>query len=145
MGFFDSLFRSRKPAEATPDALREALLEAAAQADPRPLERLCRANQAAIVEHFASWQQVPQAIRARPDALERYAQGLIGVAQLFAEVLGEPALLQRLSGPRDSNPIAQWEEALTQARALMDQARFEQALPLLAAVVPRMQTLEGSG
>src|SRR5262249_40631548 len=110
MGFFDALFGSRNLAIEDPDRLRETLFDAAAEGDLRQREKLCRANQKTIVEQFPAWQTVPETVRRDPSAVPRYAQGLIEVAKLFAERLATPALLQRLVGNEESNPLTNWQK-----------------------------------
>jgi tetratricopeptide (TPR) repeat protein len=145
MGFFDLFSRSAKRSADDPDALREELFATVASGDMRQAERLCRANDAAIIEHFGSWQKVPDALRSRPEDMQRYAHGLIGVAQLFASALGRQELLERLTGLEQSNPLIQWQEALGRARELMDQLQLEDAMELLTELIPKVQTLEGTG
>src|SRR5688572_12390465 len=77
MGLFGSLFgKSEKPVT-DPDRLRDELLAAARAGDAARLERLARANQAAVLEHFRAWQRVPEAVRSDPGALRHYVNGLI--------------------------------------------------------------------
>lgn len=94
-----------------------------------------------IVEHFASWQKAPESLRDDTAAMQRYVQGLVAVAELFADHLGTPALLQRLTGTAKSNPLLRWQNALAQARQLTSALRYAEARDLLIDV----RGLRGSG
>src|SRR5215212_5129358 len=94
MGLFDFFFGSRTPDVRDPDHLRELLFGAAQAGDVKQLTRLCQAHRETILNHFPAWQKVPDAVRANPAAVQRYAHGLITVAQFFAERLGSPVLLE---------------------------------------------------
>ena len=109
------------------------------------LDKLCRANQAAILQHFPVWQKVPERIRNDPAAVPHYAQGLIGVARHFAERLRKPELLQRLVGGEQSNPLVQWQNRLAEARHQMDQLRYAEARDLLTNTLIDVRGLSGSG
>jgi tetratricopeptide (TPR) repeat protein len=145
MGLFGSLFGKSEMPVTDPDRLRDELLAAALAGDAGRLERLARANQAAVLEHFRAWQRVPEAIRSDPDALQHYVNGLIAVAQLFAERLGRPELMAALSGPRQSNPLAKWQDALRRSRELMDGLRYPEARALLTDALIDSRGLTGSG
>ena len=75
LGFFDRIFRRwSKAPPPSPEELRERLFDAASTDDRASLEDLCRHNEAAIAEHFPSWQKVPDDVRADPARLNRYAR-----------------------------------------------------------------------
>lgn len=142
MGFFDRIFRRwSKASPPPPDELRERLFDAASTDDRASLEGLCRRNEAAIAEHFPSWQKVPDDVRADPSRLNRYARGLIGVANAFASGLGRPDLLARLTG--GTNPIERWKEAMNKSRSLMDEMSFEEAAGLLETELEQVKRLSG--
>jgi hypothetical protein len=145
MGFLDFLFGRRKTP--IPDArqLRQALFQAAQGGDVRRLERLCRANRAAVVEQFPGWQKVPEGLRDDPQALQHYMQGLVAVAQTFADRLGSQELLQRLMGSPQDNPLLRWQEGLRQAEALMAELRYAEARQLLSDLLIDARGLRGSG
>ncbi len=145
MGLFDFLFGRRE--QPIPDAgqLRQALFEAAQAGDARRLERLCRANRAAVAEHFPGWQKVPPVMRDDPQALQAYMQGLVAVAQTFADRLGSPELLQRLIGSPQDNPLVRWQEGLGRAQALMAELRYGDARQLLSDLLIDARGLRGSG
>jgi tetratricopeptide (TPR) repeat protein len=145
VGLFDFLFGSHPPVFFDPDELRRRLIDTAWSGDPQHLEELCKANRAAILEHFASWQTVPPELRGDAEGTRRYVEGLIQVAELFAQRLGRPQLLQGLLGDAESNPLARWQGQLDQARQLMAQLRYLEARQLLTDLLIDVRGLEGSG
>ncbi len=145
MGFFDFLFGRREPPITDAGRLRHALFEAAQAEDVRRLERLCRTNRDAIIEHFPGWQTVPPELRDDPPVVEGYCAGLLAVAQTFADRLGSPELLQRLLGSPQDNPLIRWQESLRQAQALMADLRYREARQLLTDLLIDVRALRGSG
>jgi tetratricopeptide (TPR) repeat protein len=134
MGLFDRFRRLSS------EQLRERLFSASGD----ELVRLCQEHQKAVAEHFAAWQKVPDDVRSDPQRLAHYAQGLIGVAQCFAQALGDPSLLERLQGGA-SNPLAKWQRGLNEARVLLDTGRFAEAIPLLEAMLEAGEAMQGNG
>jgi tetratricopeptide (TPR) repeat protein len=147
MGLFDFLKRSRQPAEPAPgpDQLLDLLTGAAVAGQAPQVERLCRQHREAILQHFPAWQKVPEGIRKDQQALQRHVHTLITVAQCFAGPLGEPALLERLTGPPGSNPLERWQEKLQQARRLMNELHYDEAVQLLGDLLIDVCELRGSG
>jgi tetratricopeptide (TPR) repeat protein len=145
MGFFDFLFGRREPPIQDAGQLRQALFQAAQAGDARRLERLCRANRSAVAEHFPTWQKVPPGLRDDPQALHRYMQGLVAVAQTFADRLGSPEFLQRLMGSPQDNPLLRWQEGLRRSEALMAELRYGEARQLLSELLIDARGLRGSG
>src|SRR5690242_16235152 len=132
MGLFDALFGSRSPAISDPEQLKKLLFDAAGAGDHRKLEQLGRANRQAVLDHFPTWQKVPEVLRGDPAAMQRYVQAMVAVAEFFAQRLGEPSLLQRLMGSPQSNPLVQWQDRLAQAKQLMTELRYPEARDLLS-------------
>jgi tetratricopeptide (TPR) repeat protein len=145
MGLFDSLFGKRDPVINNPDELREHLFRAAVARDLGKLDRLCRAHRDTILATFPQWQRVPEAVRADQAAVQRYAEGLIGVAQFFDERLQTPDLIRLLMGAPESNPLVGWQDRLRQARRLMEDARYAEARALLSDLLIDTRNLQGSG
>src|SRR5262249_45929516 len=112
MGLFDFFKRSGKTEELTPEQLHAALARAALSGNARELGKLCRAHRAAVVEHFPSWQKVPEELRNNTEAVQQRIHTLVCVAQFFAEALGDASLFERLTGPPGSNPLGRWQEKL---------------------------------
>jgi tetratricopeptide (TPR) repeat protein len=113
-----------------PDELRDALIEAVRAGDEARLRELFESQRDVIRKHFPAWQKVPESVRADGQRLGAYANGLVTVARYFA-ARGDSSLLERLTGPADSNPLTRWEAALMAARqsiAARDYARAEPAL-----------------
>src|SRR5215208_6542944 len=102
MGLFGSLFGKPDAPIADPDRLRDELFAAARAGDARRLERLARTNQAAVLEHFRSWQRVPEAIRADQNAVQGYIHCMVAIAETFAQKLGRPELMAGLTGAPQS-------------------------------------------
>lgn len=145
MGLFDALFgKSEKPI-ADPALLRDELFAAARAGDARRLERLARANQPAVLEHFRSWQKVPEAVRADPAAVQGYVHSMVAVARVFAERLGRPELMAALTGPPGSNPIAKWQDALRRAGELIEGLRYPEARAVLTDALIDSRGMTGSG
>lgn len=143
MGLFDFLKPRQGERIDDPMALRERLLDAAASGDTKLLALLCKTNRDTIQNHFAEWQQVPDEVRQDPEAVERYATGMISVAQCFAEQLGEPELIQGLMGPADSNPITQWQTTMEEVGELMAGFGFEDAITQLVESFRQLEGLQG--
>src|SRR5215467_3914618 len=89
-------------------ALRDELFNALQSGDERQLEVVCRTNHDRILDEFKTWLRAPDAVRANPEAIGRYGQGLIAVAQWF-DRHGSPQLLAALKGEGRDNPISRWE------------------------------------
>lgn len=145
MGFFDRIFRKRQDDPRGPDDLRARLFDAVAASDDRRLTDLCRAEQDAVRVEFPRWTTVPAEVRADPARLQWYGQGLVTVAQCFAETLGDPSLLQRLVGDPDDNPLVRWKQQLHRAQAMVSELQYDEALALLAGVLVDVHGLQGSG
>jgi len=141
MGLFDRLF-GRAPA-ASPKPLRERLFEAVHTGDDAALTRLCAEHEAEVLARFPDWQKVPEEARASPASLQRYGQGLVGIAQCFARTRNRPELLQGMMGTPATNPITRWQESMERARELMGQLDFEGAHAVLAPELERVRTLSG--
>jgi tetratricopeptide (TPR) repeat protein len=145
MGFLDFLFGSRLPEVRDPEHLRGLLFDAAAAGDARRVEKLARAHRDAVLEHFPNWQKVPEAVRTDPAAAQRYFEGLIAVAQVFAQRLGTPDLLQHLIGTEESNPLLRWQNRLRQAQELIAGLRYREARDLLADLLIDVHDMKGTG
>jgi tetratricopeptide (TPR) repeat protein len=144
MGFFDRLF-GKKAAPVEPDQLRTLLFDAAATGDLKRVEQLSRAHRDAVVAQFPSWQKIPEPLRSDPSALQNYGRGLVTVAQVFAERLGDIALLQRLIGQPQDNPLARWQDGLGKAQALLEEMNYSQAKSLLGDLLAQARDLQGTG
>lgn len=148
MGFFDR-FRSKpsqspSPSTAAPlsdDELRERVFAATGGAHTE----LCRAHRERILALFPLWAKVPAALREDRAALESYAEGLIAIAQCFAEELEDESLLARLHGATGKNPLIEWQKILQQTRKLIDRGDFLSAIPPLESMVEIGRKLKGTG
>jgi tetratricopeptide (TPR) repeat protein len=142
MGFFDRFRPSG--ARLTPEQLRDQLFDAVAARDAAVLAKLCEVHEEVVLAAFAGWKRVPETFRA-PDRLGWYGQGLIAVAQHFAQVRGRPELLQGLVGPAQSNPLVGWQRALAEVQSLMKEHRYAEAVPRLRTTLEQTDGLQGSG
>lgn len=146
MGFFDRLFgKASKAGPIDPDDLRAQLFDAAGVGDLKRVEQLCRAHRSTVVANFPAWQKVPEATRGDQAALQNYGRGLVTVAQLFAERLGDVSLIQRLIGQPQENPLVRWQDQLGKAQALIEEMNYPQAKSLLTALLADVKQLQGSG
>lgn len=140
MGLFD-LLKRRQPTD-----LRSELFTAIAKGDARDIARMCEQHEAEILERFPDWQTVPLEVREEPAAMQRYANGLIGVAVHFMSERGLPALMQRLQGgssPED-NPAAAWGNTLQEAQHLKETLDFEAGIKLLSDLLIDVRDLAGT-
>lgn len=147
-GASDPAEPEREPESAAPlNELRLSLFAAVDAGDRDELYRLCRAHQAEVKDSFPAWRRVPAEARADPGELKRYASGLLGVAACFAERLGEPQLLEALTGADapGSNPLIEWEQALTEASLLANRLDYAGAIELLVDTLIDTRDLRGSG
>ena len=94
------------------------------------LGELCRQKSAEILQEFASWQQVPPKIRKQPKLVQKYGQGLLGVAQAMAE-LGEDGPMDMLMQSGGENKPSSWRSALRQGIEKINQLRFSEAVQIL--------------
>jgi tetratricopeptide (TPR) repeat protein len=142
MGIFDR-FRPSGP-RLTQDQLRDQLFDAVAARDAAVLAKLCEAHEETVLAAFTGWKRVPEAFRT-PDKLAWYGQGLLAVAQHFAQVRGRPELLHGLVGPAQSNPLVGWQRALAEVQSLMKEHRYAEAVPRLRTTIEQTDRLQGPG
>lgn len=128
----------------TPEQLRDQLFDAVAARDAALLAKLCEAHEDTVLAAFAGWKRVPEAFRT-PDKVGWYGQGLIAVAQHFAQVRGQPELLQGLVGPAQSNPLVGWQRALAEVQVFMKEHRYAEAVPRLRTTLEQTAGLQGTG
>jgi tetratricopeptide (TPR) repeat protein len=141
----DTPARSGDPHD--PQGLRQRLFEAVHSGDRALLWEICTQHREAVVAQFPDWRRVPVEARGEADALERYASGLLGVAACFAERLGEPSLLEALTGAGDpaTNPLVGWEKAIVSATELASELEYLDAIELLVDTLIDTRDLRGSG
>lgn len=121
------------------------VLNLAERGEAAALERLCRSERAAIVAAFPGWQRPSAELRADPAAMQRFAHGLFAAARVFHEALGDPSLLERLTGPAESNPLLRWQDRLAQAQAAMTAGDYAAAQRSLVTTLAETEGLSGSG
>ncbi len=94
-------------------------------------DALVQANRASIVDHFSGWRQVPESIRNDPMQVQRYIQGLIAIAEVFSQDLGDSSLMQLLTGSEADNPLVRWQQGLEDVRNLVEQLEYRDAISML--------------
>lgn len=124
--------------------LRETLFAALDRGDIARLEELCHAHRTEILAAFPAWQTVPEGMRGDTERLQRYANGLIAIARVFAERLGDDSLLRRLAGGED-NPLAKWDTELQAASEEIEAMRYAEAGRRLERVLDETNALRGTG
>jgi tetratricopeptide (TPR) repeat protein len=127
-----------------PKALKELLFDAVAADDTAQLAALCQAHRQLIVEQFAGWRTLPPAARADADEMQRQAQGLLAVAQYFAQSLGDRTLLDLLVGDQRDNPIQRWQETIKRIDTLMHERHHDQALTEIETMIRGFAGMRGS-
>jgi tetratricopeptide (TPR) repeat protein len=142
MNFFSRLFGKAKPPP-DPETLRQQLFNSAH--DRRALERLCRTHRDLVRQHFDGWRKVPVEVRGKPELMQWYMQGMVGVAEVFQGRFGDPALMQLLTGPPGTNPLERWKKCLDDARKLKAELRYAEAVTLLGDQLIDARGLKGSG
>jgi len=96
-----------------------------------------------IMVEFDSWATVPESIRADQEAATRYVQSLIAIAKAF-ESAGEPALIERLVGSDENNPIVRWNRHLSHAQALSEVGEYAACSNQLKEVLAEMEDVTGT-
>ena len=144
MGFFDRFRRAKASTIGDPAELRESLIVAASGGNRKQLTALSRANRESIATHFPAWRQLPEAIRDDRTRAERYIHGLIAIAEVFAQDLGDPTLIQFLTGPDKENPLARWGQGLECARAQVEALDYRTAATTLNDLLIEVRSLRGT-
>jgi tetratricopeptide (TPR) repeat protein len=122
--------------------LHQALYAAIEANDVDALNRLMQSHFDDIVTEFDSWTTVPAEIRADQSAVSRYVQSLFAIAHAFAAA-GEPALVERLVGPDETNPIVQWNRRLSHAQALSEAGDYADSNSQLEEILAEMEGASG--
>jgi hypothetical protein len=140
-------FLDRLLGRTNPDELREKLFDAATNADmdAAPLLALCRANERAIIDAFASWCRMPRDVRDDRDRCYRWGNGLITIARVFDELMGRPELRIALLARDGSKIFADLERSLASTRDHVDAGRWDEAFAGLCVVLNQVERLRGSG
>jgi hypothetical protein len=138
-------FFKRRESGLSGNVLRDVLFDAAETGDKEGFDRTCRVNRLRILSEFRTWLKAPEpeALRADPNALARYGQGLIVVAEWFARN-GAPQLQKALEGQGRDNPILRWQNRFSEADKLKIQGRFTEAIEILKDLAEDMSKRRGS-
>jgi hypothetical protein len=97
-----------------------------------------------VIAQFDSWSTIPVEIRQDQNAAMAYGRSLLAIAQVF-EAAGEPALIERLTGDDETNPINVWNRKLSNAQALSEAGQYEQSTEKLKEVLAELNTSTGTG
>ncbi len=137
MGLLD-LFKRNDP---QPD-LRTIVFGAVLRGDGAALASITESHSDAILVQFPAWQRMPEDTRAQPEALEQYAQALIGLAHYYAEVRQDTRLLEMLQRNADS-PFAAFDALLERSKAARDALRFAEARAELERGLSDLGAMQG--
>ncbi len=85
---------------------------------------------------------VPEPLRSDSSAIEAWVEFAVTVGRLLAG-RGDQRLLSRIMSS-DDNPIARWQDTVSEAQLLRQDGRFEAAAELLAAIIPELRAARGS-
>jgi tetratricopeptide (TPR) repeat protein len=129
----------------SPEALRDALIDAAEVSDDGELKKLIAKQRDDIRAHFPSWTTVPEPIRADAAQRKRYVEGLIAVANHFKTVLDDPSLIARMTGPPAANPLIRWEQRLRMADEAMIAGKYREAEAALLEQMAAVRGMTGTG
>ncbi len=129
----------------TADEVHRLLREAATTGDEAGLVALCQAHRELIVQHFPHWRTLPAAIRSQPEQAEGYVQAMIAIARVFEQRLGDPGLLQLLTGSPRDNPLVRWQQGLDTAQKAMAELRYQETSRDLEQLLDEVRDLRGSG
>ncbi len=141
MGWLEA-FRKRKSVPSL-DQLRDSLLSAADTDDEVAIGKICRNEKDRILTNFHLWQKVPEALQADPQAVARYAHGLIAVAEWFARN-GSQKLVTMLQMNDPKNPIHRWQDRFAEADTLKIKGHFAEASSILEGIAEEMNKYRGS-
>jgi len=122
------------------DLLLQRLLAAESAAQ---VEELVAANLEKILSAFPGWTTLPEPIRGDPQAINRYGNKLIQVAQIL-KAKGHPGPLRTLEGDRDTNPIRRWHEVFAQSQALAEAERYADSIEVLSSLLAELDQMSGS-
>ena len=128
----------------TDDELREQLFDLVAHAHQAKLAQLLQEQATRIHALIPSWKTIPPALRSNPTAVQRWAEGVIGIATAY-EALGDGALIQQLIGDSADNPLTQSEERLVQAQAAFDAGTYMDTIRIAQAGITALDGLSGTG
>lgn len=126
------------------DRVRAELIDAASSGDRQRLADLCTTHRDLIRQAFPGWTQVPVEMRSDPALIQGYGGTLFKVASFFEQQLGDPSLLEAMTGPRESNPVVTWQQTLGEAKELMGRLRYAEARQALSHAVAEARGLQGS-
>lgn len=129
--------------DGNPDALRAALLGAAAAGDQERLDALCVAHRSTIYAHFESWRTIPVEFRDVPGAVDRYQNGLRAIARHFARQ-GDRTLIGVFEATAARAKMLGWLRSYNDAEFLLSQARCAQAVAILQTLVGEMSDWTGT-
>jgi hypothetical protein len=139
MGWFNR--RTRTLAD---DELREAIFNAVADSNRSALTDLLTTHRERVNELFPTWTRLPESIRADPARMHWWATGMIGIASALA-ASGDGSLMERLQGPRETNPLMEWQEAFVAAEADGAAGRYASGIRRLEDVLEKATDFTGPG
>jgi tetratricopeptide (TPR) repeat protein len=123
--------------------LHQALYAAIETRDADAFNALLREHGGDLLEQFGTWTKVPQEIRANREATARYVDSLVTIARLF-EANGQPAFMQRITGPDATNPALVWKRGVAEAQALSNAGEYATSSAKLEKILAEMQGASGN-
>jgi tetratricopeptide (TPR) repeat protein len=147
MGFLDFLNKKSiaKPNNVESDELRQEIFESIDRNNMVEFEILCQENEAHIIKAFPEWKKAPESVRADKEQMKKYAYCLMVIASYFQKQRNRGELMTMLTGIDDSEYSRKWQDSLGQCRALMQQFKFDEALPMLEQCLELASGVSGAG
>jgi len=144
MNILKSLFRRKGEVIDDPVALRDRLFEAVGRADLNDLAALCRANRDAIRRSYAVWLKPDREfIGSDPRRVDWYGRNLLGIGQCFAQILGDPSLLQQMQAPAGEGPFGEWGTEFEDSAEMIRAQQYEDALTSLNELRSKVRSYAG--
>ena len=144
MGLFD-FFKKKEVANLTGEELKRALFDAVSLNKSKEFMKLCKNYNSLISESFKHWQKIPDDIKAEPQKVQWYGQGMISIAQYFEQAFGDSSLMQIMMGDPKDNPLVIWQESFEKSCNMIESEEYESAIKVLTELIEDFKELSGSG
>jgi hypothetical protein len=123
--------------------LHQALSAAIEARDAAAFNALIHEHGSDLLEQFVTWTTVPPEVRANREATKRYVESLITIARVF-EANGQPAFMQRITGPAGTNPAVVWQRSVAEAQTLSEGGEYAASSAALEKILAQMQGASGN-
>jgi tetratricopeptide (TPR) repeat protein len=128
-----SWFR-RSPKKNDPETLWKELEQARLAGDRRKLSRLIHDNANDLDGYFATWQRMPEALRADARERRRYGETLLAIAQ-EAAAQGNERPLQALVSPQVNERLTAFVDAVRHGQRLVEKGSYREGIDLLESAL----------